>query len=213
MLATLAVDWLVHRGSGRLWALAAVTPFAIGLSYPAVFAAGGVSLVLGISLLQQKSPAREWRAWAAWNVVLVASFLLWFHIGGRVQGAAESDFMGSYWKSSFPPVSQPWRLPFWMLATHASDFWRIPWRAELGQHVHAAVVSERSQRSCDRARHSLGLILMPAALHFVAAAMHRYPYGGGVNFARFRPDDSLPAPSAALNGSNLGPPPVALVGL
>ena len=114
------VEWQRSRDLRILAALGAMMPLILGLSYPAVFAAGGLSLVAAGVLFFQNGSRREWLQWFAWNLSLVASFGFWFIAVARVQGGAESEFMGAYWKTNFPPIAQPWLLPYWLLKTHAS---------------------------------------------------------------------------------------------
>ena len=65
LLLLLAVRWWRQPDDTRwLWALAAVAPLALGLSYPAVFVAGGVSLSVAGVLLSTRS-RRGWGAWCA----------------------------------------------------------------------------------------------------------------------------------------------------
>ena len=125
-LLFLTVEWLARRAERWLWWLACLTPLAIGLSYPAVFAAGGFSLVVAACLWKHGGARSEWRAWAVWNLALVAGFGFCFWLSGRVQAGAESEFMTRFWSVHFPPVRQPWKLPLWLLQTHASDFLAYP---------------------------------------------------------------------------------------
>ena len=74
LLLLLAVRWWRQPDDTRwLWALAAVVPLALGLSYPAVFVAGGVSLAVAAVLLGTRS-RRGWWAWGAYNLAWPAVF-------------------------------------------------------------------------------------------------------------------------------------------
>ena len=186
MLALL-IEWQHVRDFRLLAVLAAVMPIALGLSYPAVFAAGGLSLCAFAILVTQRGTGGEWTVWTAWNVNLIASFGLWFRLVGTVQGAAEGDFMGEYWKVNFPPISQPWSLPYWVVKTHASDFLAYPlggpnWASSLTLILCCAGVWRLIEQ---RKFFFLGLILCPAVLHFIAAALQKYPYGGHVKFSQY----------------------------
>ncbi len=187
VLLSLIVEWYQCRNPRFLIGLALLMPFALGVSYPAVFAAGGLSLVAGSVLLRQKGTAIEWRAWTVWNVMLVISFVVWFGLVGRVQSGAEGEFMGEYWKQNFPPVRQPWLLPYWLLKTHASDFLAYPlggpnWASTLTLCLCLAGL----RRLVAQKRFLwLGLLLGPVGLHFLAAALQKYPYGGHVKFSQY----------------------------
>ena len=187
IMLSLVVDWYQCRKPRFLIGLALLMPFALGASYPAVFAAGGLSLVVGTILLRQKGTAVEWRAWIVWNAMLVISFVVWFSLVGRVQSGAEGEFMGEYWKQNFPPVRQPWLLPYWLLKTHASDFLAYPlggpnWASTLTLCLCLAGLWRLVHQ---KQFLWLGLLFGPASLHFLAAAIQKYPYGGHVKFSQY----------------------------
>ncbi len=122
-----------------------------------------------------------------WNALLVASFGVWFLLSGRVQSGAESDFMTGYWQVNFPPIRQTWKLPYWLLRTHASDFFAYPvggpnWASSL-----SLIFALIGLWALGRRRNFvfLGLCLAPAGLHFLAAALQKYPYGGHVKFSQY----------------------------
>ncbi len=187
VMLSLVVEWYQFRNHRLLIGLALLMPFALGASYPAVFAAGGLSLVVGSVLLHQQGTVAEWRAWVIWNALLVISFVVWFGLVGRVQSGAEGEFMGEYWKQNFPPVRQPWLLPYWLLKTHASDFLAYPlggpnWASSLTLCLCLAgcwrLVAQKQFLW-------LGFLLGPVSLHFLAAALQKYPYGGHVKFSQY----------------------------
>jgi Dolichyl-phosphate-mannose-protein mannosyltransferase len=183
----LTVEWLARRESRWLWGLACLMPLAVGISYPAIFTAGGLSLVVGACLWRERGTRPEWRAWICWTLALVASFGVWFSTSGHVQAQAEDGFMTSYWDRNFPPVTQPWKLPLWILQTHASDFLAYPvggpnWGSTLSLLFVLAGLWRLARQGN---RIGLGLCLAPAGLQFLAAAMHKYPYGGHVKFSQY----------------------------
>jgi hypothetical protein len=187
LMLSLVLEWYQHRNPRFLDALVILMPFALGASYPAVFAAGGLSLVVGAALWRQGGATREWLSWIVWNLSLVASFIVWFSLVGRIQSGAEGDFMGEYWKQNFPPIAQIWLLPFWLLKTHASDFLAYPlggpnWASSVTLLVCLAGLW---RLGCQRKYLWLGLMFGPAGLHFLAAALQKYPYGGHVKFSQY----------------------------
>jgi hypothetical protein len=187
VILSLVVEWQQRRETRELWWLAAVMPLALGLSYPAVFAAGGLSLVVGATLWCNAGRASEWRAWFVWNVALVMSFVFWFSIVGRVQSGAEGEFMGEFWKQNFPPIREPWNVPYWLLKTHASDFLAYPLGGPNWASTLTLIICSAGLWRLVRQRHLfwLGLVLGPASLHLLAAALQRYPYGGHVKFSQY----------------------------
>ena len=184
---TLVVEWYQRRDWRVLIALAALMPLGLGVSLPAVFVAGGFSLVVGSVLWRDGGTVREWRSWIAWNVTLIVSFAIWMTLVSRVQGTAEGEFMEQYWKENFPPIRQPWSVPLWMVKTHASDFLAYPlggpnWASSATFLVSVAGLWRLFSR---RRFVWLGLLLAPASLHLLAAALQKYPYGGHVKFSQY----------------------------
>ena len=187
VMLSLVVEWKHRRDARFLGLLAMLMPLALGLSYPAVFAAGGLSLVVGGTLVRQAGTRREWICWMIWNLSLVASFAFWFRVVGQIQHGAEGEFMGEYWKQSFPPIAQPWLLLYWLLKTHASDFLAYPlggpkWASTATLFLCFAGLWQLVRR---RQVFWLGLLAGPACLHFLAAALQKYPYGGHVKFSLY----------------------------
>ncbi|HVX64473.1 MAG TPA: hypothetical protein VHC19_27870 [Pirellulales bacterium] len=185
-LLTLAVEWRRRPQQRRwLWLLAAVTPVALALSYPALFVAGGLSLFIAYELWRS-GDRRGWMAWAAYNLVLLSSFGLLFHLAARNQTAAELGYMQNYWKDNLPSLS-PLRFAGWLIVTHASELMSFPVGGERGASTLTFLVWVSGLVALYRGRRwSLLLIcLAPAALNIVAAAMGRYPYGGHVKFAQY----------------------------
>ena len=181
------VRWRDTRDVRILSILAILMPLAMGLSYPAVFAAVGMGLCVAWVLSSERGTRTEWISWVAWNASIVVSFVVWFHIVGRIQNAAESQFMGEYWKENFPPISQPWMLPYWMIKIHASDFLAYPfggpnWASTATFLICCAGLYRLIRQS---QIFTLALLVMPAGLHWVAAALQRYPYGGHVKFSQY----------------------------
>jgi len=186
-LLAIVVQWQSSRDVRWLIGLAALMPIALGISYPAVFAAGGLSLVCGAILLRRTGTQREWLAWSGWNLSLVASFVCWFHLVGRIQSSAESEFMGEFWKQNFPPVAQPWLVPYWLLKTHASDFLAYPLGGPNWASTATLILCLAGLWYLIQQRQFvwLGLVACPAGLHLLAAALQKYPYGGHVKFSQY----------------------------
>jgi hypothetical protein len=186
VLLTLLVEWWRRPTDGRLLAaLIAFVPLAIGLSYPAVFVAGGASLVMA-AVLATAGGRRSWLLWAAYNMVLVGSFGLVFLTAARSQSAAELGFMDSYWRSAFPPVAAPLELPWWFLVTHTGDLLAYPVGGGHGGSTLTllGVATGLGLLLWRRRWLLLLLVTAPFALHLTAAALQRYPYGGHFKFAQ-----------------------------
>ena len=181
-LLALALKWRAEPLQTRwLWLLTAATPIAIGLSYPAVFVAGGVSLAV-FADLWKRGQRRDWLALTSYNAALVLSFAVLFLAFGRAQydhsvdRAATTDF----WASRFPPLTEPLSLVVWMLEQHTGRMFGYPVGGDHGGSAVVFVCCAVAAIALWRWRQStvLVLLLTPFALNLVAAALNRYPYGG-----------------------------------
>ncbi|MEX1095892.1 MAG: glycosyltransferase family 39 protein [Planctomycetales bacterium] len=186
-LLSLAVAWRRSGNRSRwLWGLSACAPIAVGLSYPATFVAGGISLFAAAVLVRQRAAWREWLPWAGFNAALLAGFAAVFLVAAKGQSHAELDFMNQFWREAFPPWRTPLRLPGWLLVTHASDLLAYPAGGARGASAltflgFAAGIGLLARR---RQWAWLLLALAPFAVHLAAAALERYPYGGHVKFSQ-----------------------------
>jgi hypothetical protein len=182
LLLTLAMAYLraPHR-NGRLAALAFVIPFAVPASYPVVFVAGGVSLVLlPVVWRQGRWAGRCW--FAAFNVLCVAVFLAHLQLVGHADPEWKVDavkpYMDLYWKEAFLP-REPLPALHWFIRCHMGHMLSYPleWN---GGGLLGLVLSLTGACALYRRRQYglLGLCLAPFALNFVAGALHRYPYAG-----------------------------------
>jgi hypothetical protein len=205
---TMCVEWWrafsstdtakTHCASRWLWALVVFTPVAVGLSYSAVFSAGAVSLFVlmtiisrvstnrdpAVSLLSSLFSHRQLRLWTVYNIALLGSFAVVLLIAAQGQASAELDWMGRYWSNAFPPLGTPAELPLWLLETHCGPLLAFP----LGGHNFASAFTTICVligviALARRNRILAVLLLMPATLHLIAAALQRYPYGGHFKFS------------------------------
>ncbi len=187
VLLGLLVSWLACPGrQATLWYLTLAAPIAIGLSYPAVFILGMSSAVIGCTLWRT-GLRRGWVAWAALNLVILATVMLVQALVAAGQAEAELGFMQSFWKQALVPVDSVWSFAKWLVATHTSDLMGFPF----GGPRYGSTLSLffwlvglagllRSRRWSVAA-----ICLAPLALQFVAAALGRYPYGGHVKFSMY----------------------------
>lgn len=209
VLLTLAVEWYRSRRPWRLWLLAALAPVLLWLSYPAAFVAGGVSLAVAAVLLKDarakhtSSPDARRSLIAsltshlspltphllplvAFNAAVLVGFgALYFVI--RRQSSAELGFMTEYWRAAIPPLANPVRLPVWLLEVHTSDLLAWPVGGARGASVCTAVLAAIGLWQLLRRRDVFWgtLLLAPAGLNLIAAALQRYPYGGHVKFSMY----------------------------
>src|SRR5262249_4896353 len=166
-----------------LWAMAGFTPIAIWLSYPAVFIVGSLSLTTAF-VLGRHGNRRNWLAWAVLNALLVTSLGLLWATTVHAQSSAELSFMDQFWQRAFPPWDQLWRLPGWLLLTHASELLAYPIGGEHGGSTLTFLACATGLVVLARHRRGalLLILLLPFAFQLAAAALHRYPYGGHMKF-------------------------------
>ena len=178
------VEWWRQPGSNRwLWGLAAAAPLAVGLSYPAVFVAGGISLAVAWVIWSTRSH-RGWLPWVFFNLLLVGSFLAHFFLVSRHQ--TPLDWMQVYWTETFPPpLTSPLQFLGWFVVIHTGDLLAYPVGGGRGASTGTAVCFVVGLIMLFRTRRFTFLLfaLAPLALTFVAAALQRYPYGGHSKFA------------------------------
>jgi hypothetical protein len=168
------------RRTARLAVLALIIPFAVLLSYPVVFVAGAVSIVLFPVVFRQGS--RSGRGWfIAFNVLLVAAFLGQLLFVGREKTSTNSSdveaYMQGFWHHGFPHGG-PLKALWWCVRAHVGRMFSYPIEVNGGGLVGLLLIvlgihSLRRQGQ----RQLLLLCLLPFALHFLAACLHRYPYG------------------------------------
>jgi hypothetical protein len=185
-LALLAMAWHYWQAkSGRariswLASLCAFLPLALGLSYPAVFVAGGISLSWLWLMIRRYTTG--WLAWSFFNGLLLASFAAVYLLVMRVQMQSQLSFMQEFWQTTFPPWSTPWKLPIWLAIAHTSDLVAYPAGGGHGGSAATFVLLAVGIALAVRSRRwsFLMLCLAPLALTFVAASLRLYPYGGSV---------------------------------
>jgi hypothetical protein len=185
VLVMLSVMWWQTSKARFLWILALLAPLAVGFSFPAAFIGGGVSLFVGYVLWSERRSG--WLRWLMFNVLLCAAFALFYLLSARSQAASEGEFMGQCWSAAFPPLANPLRFLGWLVQVHTGSLLAYPIGGDnfastlscVGCLAGVVVLTRKRQGAL------LILVLAPFALNFVAAAAHRYPYGGHVKLAHY----------------------------
>lgn len=197
ILTVLAIEWLRSPGQTRwLWWLAGVTAPAIGLSFPAVFISGGISLGLLFRIIPDwKTKRRVLTPYIVFNLILVASFIFFFTISTGVQYEYESWLHGpdpntenfnnaSAWVKAFPPFDNLGKFTQWLVEIHTGNLFAYPNGGMNGGStitlicfVAGGLVLIRRKRI-----NLLIVFIAPFILAFIAAAMKRYPYGYNTRF-------------------------------
>ena len=185
MLLTCALEWWRRpERKGWLWALIALAPLALGMSFPAIFVAGGVSIGLSGVVWQLKRRS-VWAAYATYNFVVAASFLLLL----RFYKTAPQDhaYFHHDWAPAFPPLGSLWKFIVWFFQINTAYLFAYPDGGDHGGSsltflcflVALAVLWRRGRWTV------LVLCLAPFGLTLVAAALHRYPYGLSARTAQY----------------------------
>jgi len=178
--------WRQPQRSRWLWGLAAIMPIAIGLSYPAVFVAGGIVIAVAV-MLGTLPPARGWPAWCALTATLALSFLAMLKSTTGAQLTADLGVMTNYWQDAFPPLGSLPAFLSWLVFAHSGDSLAYPVGGPHGGSAATLCLVAVGIVMLWRKRQSrlLLLLLAPLALNFVAALLHRYPYGAAVRLALY----------------------------
>ena len=186
VLLVLAVEWLRRPQQSRwLWALALLAPIAIGLSFPAVFVAGGICL--GIAWPAWRAGWRARFALAACNLATLGSFLLFAWLSLQGQFRSSGDYMQRYWADGFPPVTQPLKLAAWLLLTHTGELLAYPIGGERCGSILTAICCGVGVWILARKRQHTLLCMFAgiALLALIAAALRRYPYGDNSRLVQY----------------------------
>ena len=182
-LLTLTVTWLQRRE--RLWPLLALglfVPLAVGVSYPSVFIAGAISLVLLPAVWRHPG----WQAkslYVFYNATMLGAFVLTFHLASAGQFESARDNWTNLYPGCFPPA-HPVELARWLVSVHTGTMMAYPAGGHSGGSTLTALlcligVAYLVQR---RQYAFLTLCLVPFGLTLLASTMHRYPYGGSARY-------------------------------
>lgn len=185
LLCAVGIVWLAwglgrqpHRGG--LWAaFTLVMATGIWFSYPSVFVSGSAVLVLGPGTLQQ-GRAKPVAGWLLAGTVLTASFAAMYLLVGSKQQWQVSENDYGQWTEHFPPLGEPWRLPLWLAQQHTGNMFAYPnGGPNFGSSATTLLVIAGCFALWRGGNRALVLLLLgPLPLMFVAAALHKYPYGG-----------------------------------
>jgi hypothetical protein len=184
ILLGLTIEWWRRRdGTIWLWALAAFGPVAVALCYPAAFVTGGLILAL-IPAVWRTHQRSAWIAWIVFLIGTVGTFLTLFVLMTSAQADETLPGMRADWAGSFPPWRNPLALARWLITIHAGSMLAYPFGGERGASALTFVLVAVGIVALWRRGRTLvvAACLAPLAVAFVAAAMHRYPYGGSPRF-------------------------------
>lgn len=180
ILLALAIEWLRTPERSRwLWALVAAVPLALGLSHPAVFVAGGISLGLAGKVWKAR-PKGALLPLTLYNLAMVGSFLALFAVFTREQQHVYlSTFRSNYWAAAFPPMGEPVKLVCWLAEAHTGRMFAYPFGEARGGSSFTTLCCLVALVSLWRRRQKALLVLAlgPFGFAFLASVLGRYPYG------------------------------------
>lgn len=161
--------------------LTSLVPVALGLSYPAVLSAGAVSVVLLPAVWRQQGRTVKC-VYLAYNILLAVDFLAYYGLAGLGQHASMDK---NYWNGSFPPA-QPLALLRWLCQVHTGNLFAYPVGGHHGGSTLVFLLCLVGIRQLwrDRRYPLLTAAVVPFVLTLIAAAVHRYPYGGSARVAQ-----------------------------
>lgn len=181
LLLSLAIEWWrVPQRSRWLWALAALAPVLLALSYPAVLVAAAVILALAPEALRSDRPLVR-VAFLTYTAVVAASFLAVYFSFTVVQSTAIlTYYRQGWWKDSFPPLGEPWKIPYWLLWVHTGRTMAYPIGEQAGGSTVTFLAAILGALILWRAKQPtlFRLIALPFVVGLAASCLGRYPYGG-----------------------------------
>jgi 4-amino-4-deoxy-L-arabinose transferase-like glycosyltransferase len=180
-LLTVTIHWLQRPDRIRwLVALTCLAPLALATSYPAVFVAGSISIVLFPVVWRRSTCVRL--LYLGFNALVLAGFFLCDVVIAQRQlgpsGSAFQTYMTDFWHRGFPPAD-PGRFLGWLLMRQVGPLMgypygngTVPGLLTFPLFLFGAYLSwKRGQRSF------VAVCLLPFVLTLLAAVLGRYPYG------------------------------------
>lgn len=190
VLIVLAVEWLYSPERKKwLWGLILFAPLAVGLSYPAVFTGGGISIII-LTMLMRKDIRGAWWPWLLFNVILVGSFALTYLLCAGNQMSEDLDFQRAAYTAglqAFPPLDSAVTFLKWFILSNTGSLFAHPVGSVKGGSTLSFVLFIVGMIYFFRKKKSVVAVLAlgPLAIHFCAALLRFYPYAGHVKFSMY----------------------------
>jgi hypothetical protein len=161
--------------------LLVASTIGVWCSYTAIFPAAGVAMFLGARIIREPS-IRLKIIWLTYVLLTMLSGAVVFIAFAAPQASAADSIsaMGDTWTDAFPPLAEPWQLPWWILEVHTGNMLAYPYGGNnFGSTLTTVLVVAGCIRMWRRQsrRPLLFLLLSPLPFAMIAAALHRYPYG------------------------------------
>jgi hypothetical protein len=188
ILLTLAIEWWRFPERSRwLWVLCGVVPLLLAVSYPAVLVSSAVSLALAPEALRSDRHSVR-LGFLTFNIVLAGSFLALYFSFTVVQSTALLEYYRQgWWKDSFPPLSEPWKVPLWLISAHTGRMMAYPIGEKSGGSTATLLAAVLGGLILWRAKQPtlLRLIAFPFAMGLAASSFGQYPYGGPARVSQY----------------------------
>ncbi len=156
--------------------LALLSPPAIVFSYPSIFVLTAALLALLPALFRRQNTS--WRAaYIFWAALTAGSFAAIYFTVIHGQMRHTHTFMQEFWKAAFPPHG--WAIVPWLIDAHISNMMSYPFGGSKGIALLIAPLVVVGILRLWKKRRMAELILLvgPFVLTFIAAFLHKYPYG------------------------------------
>jgi hypothetical protein len=177
-LLAAAVAWLrAPDRAGPMILLAVLGPLAFGFSYPAVFIAGAIGLVILPKVLRRPEP-KALGLYCLYVLAILAAFAALYGSVGVAQFQSAGGRQNVHWQEAFPPTGFL-DLAWWFVSVHTGNMMAYPIGAKNGGSLLTTVfcLIGAWQLWRDGRRSLLSLCLLPLGLNLIAAWLHLYPYG------------------------------------
>jgi len=170
--------WLDRRSLGRWLTLSATVAVGVWCSYPLVFVAAGVGLVLGYGTLRDRAP-RSAVGFGLFGLTTAATWAVSYLVFARPQSLASPFYRElKTWQGAFPPWDRPWIFPAWLVDVHTGNMLAYPNGGNNFGSLATAALVVAGVAAMARSRPALlALLLSPLLPTFAAASIGRYPYG------------------------------------
>lgn len=179
LVALLLIKSAINLSPKHFFATAVIGIF---FSLPSMFVAAGCGLYLFYKLPQRRLLL------IACGIVLLSNYF-WMAINFASPHAEAASWLREMdmWVTSFPPLTEWWKIPAWLLERHAGYMSAYPTGGRnfgssitlVLQVIGVVVMLRQSQKQ------NLWILWSSLPFLFLAAALQKYPYGGSVRVAIF----------------------------
>ncbi len=188
LLYVLGWSVLQHPRSVGRWAALIVTgAVAVWFSYPSMFVGGAVGMALTARLVRTTRTRGFLTGWAIYGLALCGSALACILLYAQPHAEAAPELLvNPGWAGTFPPITQPWLLPVWFVEVHTGHMFAYPQGGSPpGSIATFLLFCVGATRVWRKQRELFWLLIGPFVLTFIAAALHKYPYGQAARVSQY----------------------------